>query len=97
VRNAVGAEAPFDRHQHHIANHLAREAPRARSPGDYFAIARVHREGDPDNVTVPAMHFKTIGAPTRVRTQGLNDPVVYAIDPPSRAFLKQQVADRMIR
>ncbi len=87
VRNAVGTKAPFDRQQHHIANHLLREAHRARGPGDYFAIASVHREGDRYNFTVPAMDFEPIGAPTRVRTQGLNHAVVYAIDP----LLKQQV------
>ena len=44
MRRRAAAEAAFDSHEHHIANHFAADAGRRRRPSDSFPIACI--EGD---------------------------------------------------
>ncbi len=89
MRNTVRPEAPFDRQEHHVADHLSRKTPRARCPRDDFAIAGVHCEGDAYDIFVPTVDFKAALTPAHVGAQRLDLAIVGAIDPFPSTLLQQ--------
>lgn len=66
VRRSVGAEPPLDRNEHHVADHLARDAAGTCCPRDDLTIAGIHRERDANNLAVPAVDFEAVRTPARI-------------------------------
>src|SRR4029078_612783 len=64
-----GAEASLDALDHHVPDHLAADARRRGHPGDGLTIVAVEREGQADDLAVPAGELQLVRAPAHIRAQ----------------------------
>src|SRR5580704_4429471 len=68
VRRADRAVALLDAVNHHVADHLTRDAGGRGHPADDLAVVAIEGEGDADDLAVPAGELEAIRAPTDVGT-----------------------------
>ncbi len=68
MRRALGAEAFFDRLQHHVAHVAAADAAtRNTYPTDGLAVMGIDNEADTDGLVVPTADLEGIGTSSKVR------------------------------
>ena len=77
---ACAFEPALDGGDHEIAYHLAGDTGvRHGRPGDDLAVAGIEHEQDPDDLAIPGVQLEMIRAPSDIRVQRDDNPIMRAV------------------
>lgn len=89
LRGAVGAEAPLDGFEQHVADVRPADARiDDGAPGDDLPVVGVHQEGGADDLPVPAGELEPVAAPAQVRADHDDLSLVRPLRPGKAAALQ---------